>query len=240
MSPARRARTHATVTDGHRPRWAGDLDAVIDELAVHAHAGAVAGTAAAAVEHGRARRRAAPRGPTPRRTPPRTCDRALDALDVGAPGDGATRLELLTDLGTARAAAGDAMAGRRALVAAARLADDRARRRRRRSRAVRHVNGDDLWSGLDWSEVDDATIGVLRAGARPARTRPAGRRAPSCWPRCPRSCTRSTDPARSRLAARGGRPRRARRRPAARGPRPAAPVLGSVAPGRSAGARRSR
>ena len=52
QSPARLARGHAAVTRVMERRWAGDLDAVIDELAVHAYAGATAGTAASAVEHG--------------------------------------------------------------------------------------------------------------------------------------------------------------------------------------------
>ena len=52
QSPARLARGHAAVARVMERRWAGDLDAVIDELAVHAYAGATAGTAGSAVEHG--------------------------------------------------------------------------------------------------------------------------------------------------------------------------------------------
>ena len=86
--------------------------------------------------------------------------RALDALTVCAPADRTRRQTLLTALGTAHAAAGDAMAARRALVAAAVLADARGDVEGVVA-AMRHVNADDLWSSLDWSEVDEGTIALL-------------------------------------------------------------------------------
>jgi hypothetical protein len=84
----------------------------------------------------------------------------LDALAVAAPGDRVRRQELSTDLGIALAASGDAMGGRGVLVEAAAMADalgdvDGV------VRALRHVNGDDLWSSLDWSQHDPATAAVI-------------------------------------------------------------------------------
>ena len=153
------ARRHAVVTTVIERRWAGDLDAVIDELAIHAHAGAAAGTAAAAVEHGARAAELATAASAPADAAAHL-RRALDALTVAAPGDRVRRQQLSTELGIALAASGDAMGGRAALVQAAALADalgdvDGV------VRALRHVNGDDLWSSLDWSQSDASTMAVI-------------------------------------------------------------------------------
>ena len=104
------ARRHAVVTGVIERRWAGDLDAVIDELAIHAHAGAAAGTAAAAVGHGARAAELATAANAPADAAAHL-RRALDALAVAAPGDRVRRQQLSTDLGIALAAGGDAMGG---------------------------------------------------------------------------------------------------------------------------------
>ncbi|MET0327020.1 MAG: AAA family ATPase, partial [Ilumatobacteraceae bacterium] len=154
------ARRHAAVAVVIERRWAGDLDSVIDELAIHAHAGAAAGTAAAAVDHG-ARAAALATAANAPADAAAHLTRALDALAIVAPGDRARRQGLATDLGIALAAAGDAMGGRAALVEAAALADAQGDGDGV-VRALRHVNGDDLWSSLDWSQYDERTTAVIR------------------------------------------------------------------------------
>ena len=95
---------------------------MIDELAIHAHAGAAAGTAPEAVGHGvRAAERAMSANAAADAAAHLT--RALDALAVLAPGDRVRRQRLSTDLGIALAASGDPMGGRATLVEAAALAD---------------------------------------------------------------------------------------------------------------------
>ena len=87
--------------------------------------------------------------------------RALDALTVAAPGDRVRRQQLSTELGIAPPPAVTRWVGG--------LRWSRRRPWPTRSAtstaswgAMRHVNGDDLWSSLDWSQVDDAaTVAVI-------------------------------------------------------------------------------
>ena len=160
QSPARLARGHAAVTRVMERRWAGDLDAVIDELAVHAHAGASAGTAASAVEHGARAAELAMAAKAPGEAAAHLTARPRRARRVrtcrpGPPPDAAHGARDRPRSGRRRHGG-----ARRALVAAVVLADARGDVEGVVA-AMRHVNGDDLWSSLDWSQVDEGTIAIV-------------------------------------------------------------------------------
>lgn len=158
LNPVRRARLHAAVSAAFDAlRAPGDVP--VEELARHAYEGAAAGTAAAAVEHLVAAAALAARSHAHGAAADHFAA-ALRALDLAAPGDLHRRQRLLAELGLTRGRAGD-VAGARAVLADAATLAETIGDVPAMAAALAHVNADDLWSSLDWSEHDARTLALI-------------------------------------------------------------------------------
>lgn len=159
QSPVRRARLHAAAAQALERLRAGNLEPFLGELAFHAFEGAAAGTAASAVDHGEAAARVA-MDASGFADAVSHLEHALTALDLSAPGDLARRQRLLFRLGLARGRDGDMFGSRAALVEAAGVAE-RLGDVAQMVAALSHVSADDLWSTIDWGQVDERATGLI-------------------------------------------------------------------------------
>ncbi len=159
QSAVRLARLHADIALVIERLRADELDVWLEELAMHACAGASAGTADRAVELSIAAADVAHAAKAPG-DEAAFLDRAVAALSISAERGPARRIGILTRLGSARRDAGDLNGGRAALLDAAVLAesvgDDVAV-----ANAVDRLNADDLWPGFDWSLFDQRLVALL-------------------------------------------------------------------------------
>ena len=122
LAPSRRARLHAATALAIEALRPAD-EAQLVELAHHAAAGAVAGTAELAVEaSARAARHAAAR--TAHEDAARHWATALQVTDLARPGDRRARYDILVELGMARRRADDVAGAQDALLEAIGVADD--------------------------------------------------------------------------------------------------------------------
>ena len=174
QSAVRLARLHADIALTLERLRADELDVWLEELAMHACAGASAGTADRAVELSIAAADVARAAKAPG-DEAAFLERAAAALSISGERGPARRIEILTRLGSARRDAGDLSGGRAALYDAAVLAesvgDDDAI-----ADAIDRLNADDLWAGLDWSLFDQRLVALLervleRSTAASPRTR---------------------------------------------------------------------
>ncbi|UDY35657.1 ATP-binding protein [Dermatobacter hominis] len=123
LAPSRRARLHVSTMVAIEELRAASLDRHLAELAHHALAGAIAGSATDAVRWSvrageRAEQRHAPEDAAGH------YQRALEVVDLAHPAEPQVRLDLLRSLGRAWAAAGSEERAQRVLADAVELADD--------------------------------------------------------------------------------------------------------------------
>ncbi|MEO8696613.1 MAG: BTAD domain-containing putative transcriptional regulator [Acidimicrobiales bacterium] len=159
QNPILLARVHVDIVRALERLRAGRHDSILNELAHHAYAGALAGSADAAVEYSTAAAAVAASAYAFADAATHL-GRALEALEIAAPDDAPRALSLLLELGSMRVAAGDIDGGRQTLVDAATRAE-RVGDVNTMVAALGQVSGDDLWSSIDWGQHDDRTIALL-------------------------------------------------------------------------------
>lgn len=160
LSVARRARLHAAVTDAMEELRAADLDNHLAELAHHALAGALAGTAEKAVDYStRAARRASHQLAFEDAADHWT--RVLRALELARPGDRRARYDALVALGVAHLGADAVVPATAALLDASRVADALGDPEAM-ARAVAPLNLPTLWPATDYRKPDPVEVEALQ------------------------------------------------------------------------------
>ena len=172
QSPVRLARLHARIAQTIARVRADSFDTWLEELAVHACAGASAGTATEAIEYSIAAAQVAEESQASADVAAHL-QRALSVMATSGDDPPARRAELLTRMGVARRESGDVTSGRTALVDAALVAesigDDAAV-----AAALSALCTDDLWAGIDWSQFDQRAVSLIeRMLARSSDAAPA-------------------------------------------------------------------
>jgi DNA-binding SARP family transcriptional activator len=158
LNAARLAQSHARITDVLEALRADDLDPWVEDLAHHAAAGLVAGTAAKALTYAR---RAADAAASAQSSADVAVQlrRALaaSALIPGFPGE--ERRELVLRLGTALRDTGD-VEGRTMLVEAARLAEAQGDAHALAA-ILASLDTESLWAGYDWNLHDPRVVAAV-------------------------------------------------------------------------------